>query len=100
MIRQGDVLLKKCDKMPEGLKKVQPVNGRLVLAEGEATGHAHTIDATSGTLYGDDTRMVVVIDEPTKIEHQEHGVIEINPGIYWVVRQREYAPGKIRRVSD
>ena len=100
MIRQGDVLLKKCSKMPEGLEKIQPINGRLVLAEGEATGHAHTIDAKCGTLFGDEKNMVVVVDQPTKIEHQEHGAIEVNPGVYWVVRQREYTPGKVRRVVD
>jgi hypothetical protein len=100
MIRQGDVLLKKCSKMPGGMKKIAPVNGRLVLAEGEATGHAHTIDANLGTLFGIDDQMVVVIDHPAKIEHQEHSTIEIAPGQYWVVRQREYSPEKIRRVMD
>lgn len=100
MIRQGDVLLMKCDKLPDGLKKIRPVNGRLVLAEGEATGHAHTIEAKSATLFGVDESMVVVVNEPTTIQHQEHSAIEIAPGQYWVVRQREYTPKEIRRVMD
>jgi hypothetical protein len=100
MIRQGDVLLKPCECMPKSMKKIAPVNGRLVLAKGEATGHAHTIDAGLGTLFGVDDQMVLVVDVPAKIEHQEHGAIEITPGQYWVVRQREYTPKEIRKVAD
>jgi len=86
--------------MPDGAKKIKPVNGRVVLAEGEATGHAHTIDAKCATLFGVDENMVVVVDKPTTLDHQEHGAIEVAPGNYWVTRQREYSPEEIRRVLD
>lgn len=52
--RQGDVVLIHMDakshtadfirKMRESKYKAKPKNGRLVLAEGEVTGHAHTMD--------------------------------------------------------
>lgn len=100
MIRQGDVLLVLCENLPKNMKKINPVNGRLILAEGEATGHAHTIDAKCGALFGVDDSMVVVVNQPTRIEHQEHGTIEIAPGQYWVVRQREYTPQEIKHVVD
>lgn len=99
-IRQGDVYLKPCSAMPAGAKKIEPVNGRNVLAEGEATGHAHTMTAECTTLFGVDESMVVVVDKPTTLDHQEHGTIEIMPGTYWVTRQREYSPEAIRRVLD
>ena len=99
-IRQGDVYLKPCDKIPAGAKEIEPINGRLVLAEGEATGHAHTIEADCATLFGVDESMVVVVDKPTTLDHQEHGALEVAPGQYWVVGQREYAPEAIRRVLD
>lgn len=99
-IRQGDVYLKPCDKVPDGAKRIKPVNGRNVLAEGEATGHAHTMTAECTTLFGVDESMVVVVDKPTTLDHQEHGTIEVAPGTYWVTRQREYTPKAIRRVLD
>lgn len=43
-IRQGDVMLVKVEKLPEGCKHIEPENGvRFVLAHGEVTGHAHAI---------------------------------------------------------
>lgn len=99
-IRQGDVYLRPCNALPSNAKKIKPVNGRVVLAEGEATGHAHTIDAECATLFGVDESMVVVVDKPTTLDHQEHGTIEVAPGTYWVTRQREYSPEAIRRVLD
>lgn len=41
MYRQGDVLIERIDKIPSGLKKQKPENGRIILAHGEVTGHAH-----------------------------------------------------------
>ena len=95
MIRQGDVLLVKTNKKPEGVATA-PRNGRIILAEGEATGHHHSVDAQVCELFGD----LLVVREATPLTHQEHGLIEIQPGTWWVVRQREYTPQEIRRVQD
>ena len=100
MLRQGDVLISKCDKMPSGMTQVHPKNGRLVLAEGEATGHNHTVDCMAAQLFAKGDQMVMIVGEPTTIQHQEHGAIEIAPGQYWVTRQREYTPAAIVRVRD
>jgi hypothetical protein len=97
-IRQGDVYLVKTRRKPIG-ERVKPKNGRLILAEGEATGHHHSVSATECDLFGEKKPMLVV-REPTFLEHQEHGAIEIEPGTYWVVRQREYTPQEIKRVTD
>lgn len=102
MIRQGDVMLIEAENVDHGVDKkvIEPRDGRLVLAEGEATGHAHTVCAERATLFGVDERMLLVVDEQTELTHQEHATIEVAPGSYWVVRQREYTPQEIRRVAD
>ena len=49
-LQQGDVLLTKVakDKISKTAKRVAPVRGRLILAEGEATGHAHAVTTEEG----------------------------------------------------
>jgi hypothetical protein len=99
-IRQGDVFLTKAPDgtQPEG-KRIKARNGRLILAEGESTGHHHSVASTACNLFGGD-KPVLVVREHTTLDHQEHGAIEIDPGTYWVVRQREYTPEAIRNVMD
>lgn len=41
--RQGDILLVRVEKLPGKLKSIERENGRVVLAHGEATGHAHSV---------------------------------------------------------
>jgi hypothetical protein len=43
MFRQGDVMIVPVDAIPEGLKRVPLEGGRVVLAHGEVTGHAHAV---------------------------------------------------------
>lgn len=101
VIRQGDVLLKAgASLLPKKAKKVRAQKGRLILARGEATGHHHSVDASACDLFSLDGKMVLVVHEPTTIQHQEHTAIEVQPGTYWVVGQREYSPQEIRRVQD
>jgi len=99
-IRQGDVFLKPTE-LPEGKgKKIRSQRGRLILARGEATGHHHSVSANVAELFDFGGRTVLVVKEPTTLDHQEHAQIEVQPGIYWVVIQREYHPEEIRRVQD
>jgi hypothetical protein len=98
--RQGDVLLKPVSKIPKS-QRCAVKNGRFVLADGEATGHAHTICELDCTLFIDDQqRLFMRTDDGCTLMHQEHGPISVDPGKYEVVRQREYAPGEIRNVAD
>jgi len=101
--RQGDVFLQPVaeGEIPEGERKqIAPVNGRVVLAEGEVTGHNHTMSAETATMELIDGRVLLTVAEPTPLTHQEHGEIEVKPGMYWVVPQREYQPEAVRRVAD
>jgi hypothetical protein len=100
MYRQGDVLLVPCKVVPKEAKAVVPENGRLILARGEATGHNHSVSCEKSDLLELDGKVWLVAGEDVGLEHQEHGTVEIASGSYWVVRQREYTPQEIRRVSD
>lgn len=105
-VRQGDVLLIPTDDMPTNLTLVPASDGRLIIAEGEATGHHHAITLTAET----DAEFYTVADEVDRwlrvrapsvpLTHPEHGTIPLTERGYIVRYQREYAPEAIRRVVD
>jgi hypothetical protein len=101
MYRQGDVLVVETKTVEAGAKEVEPdVKGRLILAEGEATGHAHAVAASTAALLIVRDLMFLHVHQQTQILHEEHAPIDLPPGNYRVLRQREYTPQEIRRVSD
>jgi hypothetical protein len=95
--RQGDVLIMGVDDGRDDLRERSPEprdEGRIVLAYGEVTGHAHAIADTHATLWrlaGDD-RLLTVTGAEVALRHEEHDTIVIPPGTYLVRRQREYVP--------
>ena len=106
LIRQGDILLIPVTDTPPATTPVPRDNGRVVLAYGEVTGHAHTINADRVTLVtaqqADDLRawLLVETSEPVALLHEEHDTVTIPPGIFEVRRQREYSPEEIHVVAD
>lgn len=106
LIRHGDVLLCPVACIPEGTKAVRRKRGRVVLAEGEVTGHAHVIEAEDVRLVSsqeaEELRMWLLVEapEPVALTHEEHSTLLIPPGAYEVRIKREYAPDAIRKVSD
>jgi hypothetical protein len=103
MYRQGDVLIIPVTDVPERLDPVARENGRIILAHGEATGHAHAIKAEGAALFRDPklaAAFLTVTGEPVALEHDEHDTITLPPGSYRIVRQREYAPEEVRYVAD
>jgi len=103
MYRQGDVLLIPINDAGVGASsslKVKPVNGRIILAFGEATGHHHSLKANVGSLFERDQKRYLRMDIEAPLEHQEHGAILIPRGTYQVIIQREYSPEAIRNVQD
>ena len=99
--RQGDVFLRPVSKMPRGAKAQQP-HGRIVLAYGEVTGHAHAIhDLDHVDVYvGAEGQLYLRVKEAVDLKHEEHDTIAIPPGNYERVIQREYSPEAIRNVAD
>lgn len=98
-LRQGDVLLTPVAKLPKGATK-QSHTGPAVLAYGEVTGHAHTVE--HGQLYTDGNGLTyLTVEELTKVRHQEHDAITLQPGVYRVTRQREWTDAdEPRQVAD
>ena len=88
--RHGDVLISPIEEIPEHAVK-QP---DLILARGELTGHAHRAEpAGAAEMYEHEGNLFLrVLDSPARIVHEEHGPIELLPGVYRVWRQREYNP--------
>jgi hypothetical protein len=102
MYRQGDVLLVPVaeHELPQQSWPLpRDAAGRLVLAFGEATGHAHAISAPDAELLTDraevDRRFVRLASEAI-LTHEEHDPIVLPAGAYQVVRQREYHPDYLR----
>ena len=103
---QGDIYVRRIDKLPKGAIKVVPLNGQVTVTHSE-TGHHHVMDAEAVTMYKlPDSIMdcLLVVDKPTTLEHlrefDKHEPILFDKGIYHVRRQQEYTPEGLRRVED
>lgn len=108
---QGDLLLRRIDTLPKGVKPMPAEDGHYIVAHSE-TGHHHVIAERPGVqVYTTDDPMVSyleVIEATEKMEallehlrgHDTHETIAIPPGVYELRRQREYTPEGWRRVED
>lgn len=122
-IRQGDVLLMPVGAIPAGCTEVPLDKGRIVLAYGEVTGHAHAIadhtaraprlmDSAAAAEIAEaaitrarlwrspNGERYLEVTEPVTIRHEEHTAHVIPAGIYQVPQQVEYTPAELRRVED
>lgn len=126
IIRQGDVLLTPVAKLPTDCTEVPLDKGRIVLAYGEVTGHAHAIadhgQAVKPRQLGPEAAAEITealiartkaklwrapsgerfleVKEAVTLRHEEHTQHTIPPGIYQVPTQVEYTPAELRRVTD
>jgi hypothetical protein len=99
MYRQGDVLLERIAEF--ALPSDAVLIPHLIVARGEATGHAHQIrDLTAAQqLLIAGFRYLRVV-RPTALEHEEHARVPLEPGLYRVRLQREYTPRRTFNVLD
>lgn len=104
--RQGDVWIERIanadDEIGTAMKPVNRENGRVILAHGEVTGHAHAIASPKAALFMDTGTYgasasidagapgLLKVDETVDLTHEEHDPISLEPGQYIVRRQREY----------
>lgn len=103
MVRQGDVALIAVNEVPAGAETLlRDARSRVVLAYGESTGHAHALHESGVTLYrAANSDVFLQVAQPATLRHEEHEPIKVPPGIYRVVRQREYSPATVTRtVAD
>ena len=104
--RQGDVLIRSISEIPKGLVQVpRDSHGRVILAEGEQTGHAHAVLGEVEFLAADLRDMeqtFLRVESEAEVVHEEHGTITLAPGDYEVIRQREYVNADMApiRVAD
>lgn len=90
--QQGDVLLFKVengDFPEEELENAKKLK-HCVLAEGEATGHKHQMDALKATLFLVGTAMYLKVLQKTVLRHEEHNPIPVDIGTYKVKKVIEY----------
>ena len=99
IFRQGDVLLRRVAN-PEPGTEVPRDNGTLVIAQGEATGHAHTVASPRAKLIEsvNGNRYLLVEGEPAEVRHQEHATIALPVGDYQVIRQVEWTDEQEPRI--
>lgn len=96
--RQGDVLIEYVDELPKDAVKQ---TGRVILAHGEVTGHAHEVDMADADGWKHGDTMHVTTKRKTTVRHQKHAPIPLKrKKIAKVTRQKEYTPAAIRNVAD
>ncbi len=111
LFAQGDLLIERVDPLqPSGSLPLANSDGSFLLAEGELTGHSHAIFGQV-TMFRDDglARDVpgglyighVNVEGPlARVQHEEHGPVNLPKGTYRVRRQRELEPKDARVVAD
>lgn len=109
--RQGDVCIVPVAELAKDidLTSMKPVardHGRVVLAYGEVTGHAHAIHDADVDLFAPGEASILaerylrIGAGGATVVHEDHAPIALPEGLYEVRHQREYEPDEIRRVAD
>lgn len=100
-LRHGDIFLVRVDRLPVGVRQVPRTEDSIVLAYGEATGHAHRLTGDVLEYVHEGTgRRYVSASSPAPLRHEEHGFLPVLPAVYEVRQQRTYQYGEERRVVD
>ena len=101
-IQHGDILIREVESIPHEAKPVERRGGRIIVAEGEQTGHHHAITDKGAILMELNGELYLEVTEPVTISHEEHKDLPIPPGKYQVghVREFDYLAEMERRVAD
>jgi hypothetical protein len=101
--RQGDVLLCGVERIPSAAYRVAVEGERVVVAEGELSGHAHAFARKGVRLFRDRKAhrdFLAIGKHGAELRHEEHGSIPVPEGCYEIRRQREYTPRSPRLLRD
>lgn len=101
--RQGDVYIRAIKEIPEGYKKIS-VSNSFQIVEGNTQGSRHVLEHSGNvTVYENKSSELLgpVLDakESFCISHPEHAHFKMQPGLYQVTFQQDYAEIE-RRVRD
>lgn len=111
---QGDLLIEKLDgDLPvSGVAVATDLDGAIVLARGEVTGHRHAFYGSGVTMFRDDAlardlpsalylgHIKIAAAEGAELRHEEHDTVKLEQGSYRIRRQREWDAGEARVVAD
>jgi hypothetical protein len=110
---QGDLLVERIDRVPEGFGPVEPdQHGRHVVASGEATGHHHVLRAPGVCQLAREgvSDRVVTTEGLAELLHDQgaeayvpthdHAPITLEKGVFRIIRQREWAGQSAKKVID
>lgn len=96
LARHGDVVLIRDDSVEGDGQKRAPV-----VAEGEATGHAHRVTkATVQRAQDAIDQMLVRVSRKANLTHEEHDDGALPKGTYRSGIQKQFSPSGWRRVED
>lgn len=107
---QGDMLIRRVDKIPDGLEQAKAkAEGKLLILAHSETGHHHAVTAEPGVImFNSPDSLVSFLRVPKgksiDIVHYRawdtHAPLTLDEGCYEIRRQREHAPEGWRRVAD
>ena len=101
--RQGDVfIIEALGATPTAAHKRAPSpGGRVVLAQGSATGHAHAITSPGAVLMtAPDDDAILMLESDATLVHDEHDPIALPAGTFLVRIQRQWDGAISRAVED
>jgi hypothetical protein len=99
--RQGNVLLSQVKKVRTRSEPLPAEVGRVVVAEGEHSGHAHALAPELAGLFRRGREVLLRVAEGgAALSHEENAPIAMPEGDYQIRRQREYDPQASRPAAD
>lgn len=100
--QQGDVILTRVDNVPSNAKVLPRSSRDIVLAEGEATGHAHVVTDVECEAYTLADALFIKCRKPVTVVHEEHKSVTIDSGIWQIsiVREYDHFQEEARKVID
>lgn len=98
--RHGDVYLERIPDLTH--RETVTRHTEYVIAEGEATGHAHRLLAPTISVWNKAAQRYIHVPEGGVLTHEEHGAYDVAPGTYAVHIQRtwDYLAEMARQVAD
>lgn len=87
--QHGDVILYKVNEMPVTAKFIGKAKKGYIIEKGEGV-HTHTLKEGDMDVYEDNDVLYFKCNSPCEIDHEEHHIQTIQPGIVRKVIEREY----------
>lgn len=89
-LQQGDVLIIPVNSIPKNCENLNRSPKGFILAQGEATGHAHVIEQEIEFYRDDKGQLFFRTENEVIVKHDEHEAITVPPGIYRIDTVQEY----------